>query len=187
MPEHNSTGSQEANEISKSRAKGLFGLYEIVLIVLMLLSVIGIGITDYSPKDSHRYWLSMVPIFALACIFLEQANPRNKDQKWTSILRIQIPLWLGLLLAVKLVYMMLHAGRLNSENTGLVILLLLSLTTFFAGIELDWRVSTVGIFLGATLLGAAYEEEFLWIFLLIAGVVIAIFLLLKHYENKKKI
>jgi hypothetical protein len=32
----------------------LFGLYEIIPIVLILLSIIGIGITDFSPAESRR-------------------------------------------------------------------------------------------------------------------------------------
>ena len=92
-------------------------------------------------------------------------------------------LWLGLLLAVRLTYLLLQTGRLDNENTGLVILLLLALTTFFAGIHLGWRLFIVGIFLGVALIGAAYLEEFVWMFLILAIVVVAIFLLLKRYAG----
>ena len=79
----------------------------------------------------------------------------------------------------------LITGRLDNENTGLIILLLLALTTFFAGIHLGWRLFIVGIFLGLALIGATYLEEFVWMFLIIALVVVAIFLLLKHYAGTK--
>jgi membrane-bound acyltransferase YfiQ involved in biofilm formation len=81
--------------------------------------------------------------------------------------------------------LLLHTGRLDNENTGLIILLLLALTTFFAGIHLGWRLFIVGIFLGVALIGAAYLEEFVWMFLIIALVVVAIFLLLKRYAGPK--
>ena len=55
MPEDNSTTVSEESATKKSLLKRLFGLYEIILIVLILLSIIGIGITDFSPADSHRY------------------------------------------------------------------------------------------------------------------------------------
>ncbi len=48
--------------------------------------------------------------------------------------------WIGLVVAVQLVYLLLHIGRLDNENTGLIILLLLALTTFLAGIHLGWRL-----------------------------------------------
>ena len=109
--------------------KKLFGFYEIISIILIILSLIGIGITDYSPASSHIYWLVMVPVFAAACLIIEWEHVRGKGQQWLSILRTQIMLWVGLLLAVQMVYLLLHAGRLDYENTGLIILLLLALTT----------------------------------------------------------
>jgi hypothetical protein len=185
MPEDNSTTISEESATQKSLLKRLFGLYESILIVLILLAIIGIGITDFSPAESHRYWFAMVPVFAGACLILEWSRARGKGQKWTTILRTQVLLWLGLLLAVRLAYLLLHTGRLDNENTGLIILLLLALTTFFAGIHLGWRLFIVGIFLGLALIGATYLEEFVWIFLFIAIVVVAIFLLLKRFAGTK--
>lgn len=185
MPEDNSTTLSEKRATQRSLMKRLFGLYEITAIVLILLSIIGIGITDFSPADGHYYWFAMVPVFAGACLILEWSRARGKGQKWTTILRSQLLLWLGTLLAVHLVYLLLHTGRLDNENTGLIILLLLALTTFFAGIHLGWRLFIVGILLGVALIGAAYLEAFVWIFPIIAIVAIAILLLLKRYAGYK--
>jgi hypothetical protein len=49
----------------------------------------------------------------------------------------------------------------------------------------SWRLLIVGIFLGGTLIGATYLEEFLWIFLLIGLAIVAIFLLIKYHSNTK--
>jgi hypothetical protein len=185
MPVDNPTAVSEESATKKSLLKRLFGLYEIILIVLILLSMIGIGITDFSPADSRLYWLAMVPVFAAACLILEWSRARGKGQKWITIVRTQLLIWFGLLLAVLLVFLLLHTGRLDNENTGLIILLLLALTTFFAGIHLGWRLFIVGIFLGVALIGAAYLEEFVWMFLIIALVVVAIVLLLKRYAGTK--
>ena len=92
-------------------------------------------------------------------------------------------LWLGLLLAVRLVYLLLHTGRLDNENTGLIILLLLALTTFFAGIHLGWRLCLVGGFLGAALVAATYLEEYVWILLILGLSVLAMVFILKRYAG----
>ena len=47
--------------------------------------------------------------------------------------------WGALLVAVQLVYLLVNAGRINFESAGLVILLLLALTTFVQGIYADSR------------------------------------------------
>ena len=62
MPEDNSTTVSEEGVTKKSLLKRMFGLYEIIPIVLLLFSIIGIGITDFSPADSHLYWLAMVEV-----------------------------------------------------------------------------------------------------------------------------
>lgn len=185
MREDHSTTVSEESATQKGLLKRMFGLYEIIPIVLILLSIIGIGITDYSPAESRRYWLAMVPVFAGACLILEWSRARGRGQKWTTIVRNQLLLWFGLLLAVFLVYLLLQTGRLDNENTGLIILLLLALTTFFEGIHLGWGLFIVGIFLGLALIGAAYLEEFVWMFLIIALVVVAIILLLKRHAGTK--
>ena len=185
MPEDNSTTVSEEGVTQKSLLKRMFGLYEIIPIVLLLLSIIGIGITDFSPADSYKYWVAVVPIFCGACLILEWSRVRGKGFKWTTILRTQLLHWAGLLVAVRLVFEMLHKGRLDNENTGLVILLLLALSVFLAGIHLGWRLCLVGGFLGAALVAATYLEEYVWILLIIGLVVLAIALLWKHFVGSE--
>jgi hypothetical protein len=185
MPVDNLTAESEERPTGKILLKRLFGTYEIILSLLILLSIIGIGITDYFPASSHYYWFAMVPVFAAGSLILEWSRALGKGKKWTTLVKTQLLLWFGLLLAVCLVFLLQHTKWLNNENTGLVILLLLALTTYFAGVNLGWRVLIVGIFLGLALIGAAYLEKFAWMFLIIAIVVMAIFLLLKHYAGTK--
>ncbi|MEJ2165826.1 MAG: hypothetical protein P8X90_09880, partial [Desulfobacterales bacterium] len=104
MHRFNSAVPGEKSANLESLGKKLFGFYEIVSIVLIILSLIGIGITDYSPANSHIYWLFMVPVFAAACLAIEWEHGRSQGPQWKSILRTQILLWLGLLLAVQMVY-----------------------------------------------------------------------------------
>lgn len=185
MPTDNSTVASEERETKKKLLKRLFGTVEIILIVLILLSIIGIGIVDYFPEYSRHYWLAMVLVFAGACLILEWSRARGKGQKWTTIVKTQLLLWVGLLLAVQIVFLLQRTRGLNNENTGLIILLLLALTTFFAGVNLGWRLLLVAIFLGLALIGAVYLEQFAWMFIIVAIVVVSIFLLLKHYTGKK--
>jgi uncharacterized membrane protein HdeD (DUF308 family) len=185
MSADNSIAGSEERATKKKLLKRLFGTVEIILIVLMLLSIIGIGIVDYFPEYSRHYWFAMVIVFAVACLILEWSRARGKGQKWTNIIKTQLLLWVGLLLAVQIVFLLQHTRGLNNENTGLIILLLLALTTFFAGINLGWRLLIVGIFQGVALIGAVYLDQFAWMFLIIAIVVGAIFLLLKHYSGNK--
>ena len=182
----NSDNLSEDAPTGKSLLQRLFGVYEIVLTSLIILSIIGIAITDFSPNTSHRYWFAMVPVFAVACLVLEWSRARYKGLKWYIILQTQILHWVGVLVAMRLIYMLLHAGRLDNENTGLIILLSLALATFLAGIHLGWRLCVLGIFLAVALVAATYLEEYLWVLLIIAAAITAVFLAMRYLFGYKK-
>jgi hypothetical protein len=151
--------------------------FEIIFVALTGLSLIGVGITDFSPAHSYWYWFAMAPIFAAASLVSEWARARGTGQRAVRILRTQLLTWLGLLVAIHIVFFLLHAGRMNYENTGLVILLLLALTTFNAGIHLGYHWCLLGAFLGLTLLLVAYLEEYVWVvvFLVVLAAVATLF------------
>ena len=159
-------------------------LFEIIFVILMVLSLIGVGITDFSPARSYWYWFAMAPVFACACLILEWTRFRGEGKSWLSALQTQLLTWFGLLVAVQVVFLLLRAGRLTFESTGLVILLLLALTTFIVGISLGYQLCLLGGFLGLTLLVVAYLEQYVWVVLAVAVlVVVAALLVLKYWRR----
>lgn len=178
----------ERKKIASNRPWARSGsrIEEAVLILLIILSLVGVGITDFSPTDGYWYWMFMIVIFGLISIvtgFLESRSETGSVVK--DILIVQVIHWLGAMLTVLAVFLLLQAGRLNFENTGLVILLILAMATFIDGIRLGWRFSMAGIFLGMTAVIAAYFEEFMWIVLILAIVIIAITLAWEHRAKRR--
>lgn len=169
MTNHDST---QPGKPAGVQTEGAFRLntQEWVVIALVALSTIGVGITDFAPATSHWYWLAMVPTFGVACVFLEWHQAKDKSLPMAVIIRNQVLIWIGLFLAVQLVYLMLRAGRLDSENTGLIILLLLCFTVFCSGIQIGWRLCLVAAILALALVLATYLEEFVWLFMLLLAV-----------------
>jgi hypothetical protein len=171
----------EIDKVKAAEKSFLHGLkiFEIIFVILMALAIIGVGITDISPARSYWYWLAMAPIFACACLFIEWTHARSEGKSWLSILRTQLLTWFGLLVAVQLVFLLLRAGRLTYESTGLIILLLLALTTFIVGIQLGFQLRLLGAFLGLTLLVVAFLEQYVWViaFVAILGVAATFFVL----------
>lgn len=163
----NQTGVVSQDRGALHAVKRYLGPNAMVMILLVLLSVVGIGITDFAPQFSHWYWLAMVPATGIACLVMEWSRARQNGLDAATIVKKEVSMWLSVLVAVNLVYFLLHAGRLDSENTGLVILLILALATFLAGLHLGWRLCLLGAFLAGALVLATYLEEFLWIVLLV--------------------
>lgn len=72
------------------------------------------------------------------------------------------------------------------ENTGLIILLLLSLTVFGCGIYLGWRLCLVGACPALALVLAACLEEFVWLFMIVVAVGAAAFYFSLRFRSTKK-
>jgi hypothetical protein len=158
-------------------------IFEIIFVLLLVLALIGVGITDFSPTHSYWYWFAMAPTFALACLVIEWTHVRNERSPWLGILRAQLLTWAGLLVAVQVVFLLLRAGRLTYESTGLIILLLLALTTFIVGIHLGYQLCLLGGFLAITVLIVAYLEQYVWVLVFVAAIIVGAIL----YGLKRKI
>ena len=177
------TGSLPNETGTRNTLKRYLGSSGVIMILLVLLDIVGIGITDFSPLLSHWYWLAMVNVTGIACIVIVWSRVRKKGLSAATIVKKEVFVWLSVLVAVNLVYFLFHSGRLDSENTGLIILLLLALATFLAGLRLDWRLCLLGVLLGGALILATYLEEFLWIVLMVVLAAVAGIYFLERYKS----
>lgn len=155
---------------------------EIVLFIILILSLIGIAITDISPLESHRYWSLLIFLFAFASIALGWSSEGFNGKTVKELIVRQSIHWVATLFAVSGIYILLHTGRLTYESTGLVIEIILGLSLFLDGLNLGWRYSLVGILVGITAIIAAYVEEFIWI-VYIAALGLAV---IAHYWQKHR-
>lgn len=106
-----------------------------IFAILMFLSILGVAITDASERMSHWYWLAMVPVFFGACLYLEWQNSLESGVPTKTIVLKQIQHWLGLLAGIYMTFFLREIGSLDNQTTGLILLLLLALTTFLAGVS----------------------------------------------------
>jgi hypothetical protein len=141
---------------------------EIVLFIVLTLSLIGMGITDFSPLESHRYWTLMIILFAFASIGLGWSKEEYQGKIVRELIVRQFIHWGATLVTVSGVYLLLQTGRLNYESTGLIIELILGFSLFLDGRNLGWRFSLLGILVAITAIIAAYVEEYVWIVLLVS-------------------
>jgi len=149
---------------------GRHDIERVLLGVLVALAVIGIAVTDHSDDYGLRYWLLMVPVFAIVSVIAGWSRERSSGEGVATILRRQILHWLGLVLAVFVVYALQKAGRIDNDAVALSTLTLLALTTFLAGVHFDWRMSVLGVAMGLTVVVEALFEKFFLVILIVAGV-----------------
>ncbi len=138
------------------------------LITALILSILGIGLTDYSPLKSYRYWAAMTLVLTITSLLIGWFRAKRLGLSTGKALAIQLAHWAITALAVVGIFMLLKAGRLNYENTGLVLLLVLGLSTLLDGFRLDRHFSLIGVLMLVTAVVAGFIEQYLWVLLIVA-------------------
>ena len=154
---------QDPNEAPAPSFKKRLEAPELAMLFLLLLSGLGIGVSDYSADRGLDYWLAMVPVFGATCLVAGWSTARARGQSAASVIRTQLLHWGGLAAVLWLLFLLADAGRINNADLGLVSLVLLSLSTFLVGVHGDWRFCLVGVVLGGAAILAGLVEQYLWL------------------------
>lgn len=137
-------------------------------LAVLLFTIIGVAYTSVNKKPLVHYWEILAVITGAVCILSGWPHAPTRDDRvrliWTQVLH-----WAAFLAAMNLVLISDVKQMLNADATGLVILLLLALGTFVAGVHsLSWQTSVLGIVMAFSVLAIAWVEESALILLLAA-------------------
>jgi hypothetical protein len=154
-----SHGHQELQSVPPKRH---FSIEETVFILLMILSVLGIVITDFSQHDGYGYWMFMVLVFGMLSMFVSWLQAKTNENDIQEIIRRQGLHWLQTLLIVGASSLLNKSGNLSEISASLVILLILALATMLDGMRIGWQFSLLGFYLAACAIIVAYVEAFIW-------------------------
>jgi len=175
--------------ILKSETRGIVTwLDEAVLIFLLVLSIGGAVISDFSPQDAYLYWLAMIPLFGIGAMLSGWAQARREGAvrgfTFKQLLKIQSLHWGGVLCTVIGVFVLRFQQFIDENGTALVMQLILALATFLDGIRIGWRFSLLGVFLGVSAMIIAYVEQFL--ILVVLSAILLIVYSVYHGRRKSK-
>lgn len=156
---------------------------EIFLIIMILLTLLGIAITDFSPPDAFMYWMVMIFVFGLIAMLVGWHKGKHDIEEAKQLFKIQSLHWLGSLTVVVCVLTFAQEGRMSLETASLVDLLILGLATFLDGVRIGWRFSLAGTYLIASSVTANYVENIMpWLFTLAGAIIFATI----YFEKKRK-
>lgn len=157
---------------------------EAVLGLLLAVSFIGVAYTDFAGVNSLNFWLWTIPLYAIAAIVLEWSRYIRGDIDGFHFIRQQLLHWTAVFIAIKLVFILLHIGRLPSNAASYVLMMIMSLSTFLAGIYTGWRFLVLGAFMALATVFAAYLEAYVWVLIPIAIAIILVGLYVGWREFK---
>ena len=152
-----------------------FGVSEVLLVLIFVVSGAGVALTDMSPDWGRWFWLSMVPLLAVTSLHEGWVRARASGDGGWRILRKQVFHWLGLLGAIEVVFVLYGANRINAPESGLFALMSVALASFLAGIHFHWHLGVLGVLLTGATIGVAWLEASVWVVTPIAlGVVLVL-------------
>ena len=146
-------------------------------LLLIVLSLIGIGWTSISRTPTTTYWIALTPVAALISIAAGWRHfPSNAER--LRMIASQALHWAAFLLAMILVTVSDVHGMFNFDATALMLLMLLALGVFTSGLSLwSWKLCLTGAFLGLAAPLLAWVERAALLLILIGAALIAFFML----------
>jgi len=147
----------------------------LVYSILVILSVGGVAIMDYSDKYGIWYWLVMAIVFGAVSVGLAWKTDQDTPVDQSQRVKKQALHWGTLIVGILLIFLMHSASLFDRPSTpGLLALLLLALTAALAGVHFNWRMAVVGLIQAATFVAAVMTEEFFWILLIVAFIAVIV-------------
>lgn len=151
-----------------------FLLREWPYIAMLVLALFGVAYTSMARQAMTTYWIALAPFFGLICVVARWGDIQGTKPHW-QLIQTQALHWLAVVLAMYLVFVSDVKQIMNSDASALVVLTVLALGTFTAGVHVAaWRVCLVGVVLGLGVPAIAWLEESTLLLVLLAIVLIAI-------------
>jgi hypothetical protein len=173
------------NEIDAQRIEGMeaptpqsgmahFLWQQLPYVVALVLAIAGVGYTNVSHQPLVSYWEFLAFAIGVVCVVTKWPETQGKEARlrliWTQALH-----WIGVLVTMNV---MLASGvqqLLPTPATGLVLLTLLVLGTFLAGVSLlSLQISFLGLVMGVTVPAISWLKQSVFFFLLGAVLLIGL-------------
>jgi hypothetical protein len=143
----------------------------IAAIIMVLLGLLGVGLTTTNSSLASTYWISLVPVYGLLCVATAWRMGGKRIDR-PGVIRQSLH-WLGILAALSLDFYIRGSGQETGVAAGLNAMLLLALGCFLAGIHLERLFVVVGLLLAAALVVVAKADQYLWLMFIVGGVAVA--------------
>jgi hypothetical protein len=141
----------------------------VVAVVMVLLALLGVGLTTSSSGAAPVYWVSLVPVFGCLCIGTAWSRARHGGFDSPMVVR-QVFHWLGIGAALGMDFYIRGTGEESSMGAGLNAMLLLALGCYLAGVHLDWLFAVVGVLLTLALIILTKADQYLWLIFVVGFV-----------------
>jgi hypothetical protein len=142
-------------------------------VIMVLLALIGVGLTTASSGAAPVYWMSLVPIYGFLCVAAAWGRKRPDGGLDRSAILRQVLHWLGIAISLWLDFSIRGAGAESNLGAGFSALLLLALGCYLAGVHLHTQFIAVAVLLSLTLIVGEKAFQYLWLIFIVVGIAVA--------------
>jgi len=151
-----------------------FWIRELPFSLVLILTLLGVAYSSLLKQPIMGYWELLAPVIGLVCVGSgwPSASDRNARMR---LIATQALHWAAFLLVMNMMLLPGVQAILNSNATGLAVLMLLALGTFTAGVHiLSWQICLLGSIMALCVPAAAWIEASALIVALISMAALAI-------------
>jgi hypothetical protein len=147
-------------------------------LLMLALALMGAAYTGIAQAASTAYWMALAPLFGIITVAAHWRDVEGAELHW-QLIRTQGLHWIAVMFAMYLVFVADVQHMMSSVASGLMVLAILALGTFTAGIHsANWRITLVGVILGLAVPAIAWLAKSSLLILIIAVVLVTFAVLL---------
>ncbi|MBR0782152.1 hypothetical protein [Bradyrhizobium iriomotense] len=155
-------------------AAGHFLWQQLPYVVALLLAIAGVAYTNVSHQPLVGYWEFLALAIGVVCVITKWPETEGREKQirlvWTQALH-----WIAVLITMNIMLVSGVQQMLPTPATGLVLLTLLALGTFLAGVSLlSLQIAFLGLAMGAAVPAISWLKQSIFFFLLGAVLLIGL-------------
>ena len=141
-------------------------------VAVLALAIFGVAYSNFSGRPINGYWEFLAIAMGLLCIFLGWSSASDREAR-LKLVWTQAAHWVAVIVAMNFVLLQGFQQLMPVQAAGLVLMMLLALGTFLAGISLvSLRICFLGLAMALSIPAMTWLKQ-ASLLLLLAGVAVA--------------
>lgn len=174
MSEIETPRNEDTQSLSTRARTGRFVWEQLPYIVALALSIAGVAYTNASRQPLVGYWEFLALAIGVVCVINKWPDIDGKEARW-RLVWTQALHWIAVLVTMNIILTSGVQQLLSTPAVSLVLLTLLALGTFLAGVSLlSLQISFLGLAMGAAVPAISWLKQSVIFFLLGAVLLIGL-------------
>ena len=126
---------------------------------MLVFAIVGMRLIRIEWKYVWIYWMAVVLIYMVVSFIRGYQNGKLKDESLGSALGRHFMHWGGLIIVLGIMMVLEDYDKIDTDVAANILLLLLALTCYLAGVHFDRLFIVIGVFLAVIALLATLESS----------------------------